>query len=142
MRRLACGGGGKITTMRDKPSEISRTGHSPTFRLFHRAILNRQQVTLRYKGQVREVCPYILGHKHGQETVLAYQFAGGSSRSGSVRGEWRCFYLADVERPAARNGPWLGDAPHRKTQRCVDDVYIDVNTEVPNQPGRRPGAER
>ena len=111
--------------------------HSPTFRLFHRAILDRQQVTLSYNGQYREVCPYILGHKDGRETVLVFQFGGGSARSGTVRGEWRCFYLSEVGNAQVRDGPWHGDAAHRTTQSCVDDVYIDVNTGVPNQPGRR-----
>jgi predicted DNA-binding transcriptional regulator YafY len=115
-----------------------RRRRSPTFRLFHHAILTRQQVTFRYKDEVREVCPYILGHKEGKETVLAYQFAGGSSRRGSVP-NWRCFYLSDVESAAIRKGPWHGSAAHRKTQRCVDLVYVDVNTDVPNQPGRRSG---
>lgn len=124
---------------RDKAFEMIRWGHSATFRLFHRAILRRVQVIMRYKGELREICPYVLGHKEGKETVLAYQFAGGSTRRGSVP-NWRCFYLADVESPAMQKGPWHGGAAHRKTQRCVDLVYIDVNTEVPNQPGRRPGA--
>jgi predicted DNA-binding transcriptional regulator YafY len=116
---------------------LASLGHSPIFRLFHRAILERQQVTLSYKGQYREVCPYILGHKDGSETVLVFQFGGDSRRSGAVRGEWRCFYLSEVHDAQVRDGPWHGDAAHRTTQSCVDDVYIDVNTEVPNQPGRR-----
>jgi predicted DNA-binding transcriptional regulator YafY len=116
---------------------LVRLNNSPTFRLFHRAILKRQQVTLTYNGQHREVCPYILGHKRGKETVLAVQFAGGSGRSGTVRGEWRCFYLSEIERPQIQSGPWYGEAAHRKTQSCVDAVYIDVNTDVPNQPGRQ-----
>jgi hypothetical protein len=111
--------------------------HSPAFRLFHNAILKRQQVTLTYKGQHREVCPYILGHKNGKETALVFQFAGDSAQRGPVRGEWRCFYLSEVELPQARDGAWHGDAAHRTTQSCVDDVYIDVNTDMPNQPGRR-----
>jgi predicted DNA-binding transcriptional regulator YafY len=116
---------------------LAATNHSPAFKLFHNAILERQQVTLTYNGQHREVCPYILGHKNGKETVLVFQFAGSSTDGGAVRGQWRCFYLSDVERPQARDGTWYGDAAHRSTQSCVDDVYIDVNTEVPNQPGRR-----
>jgi uncharacterized protein len=121
---------------RDKAFEIIRWGHSATFRLFHRAILNRQQVKMRYRGEVCHVCPYILGHSDGKETVLAYQFAGGSR--GAVP-NWRCFHLADVEAPSLHNGPWHGSASHRKTQRCVINIFIDVNTAVPNQPGRRPG---
>jgi uncharacterized protein len=124
---------------RNKAFEVIRWGHSPTFRLFHRAILTRQQVTLRYKGEVREVCPHILGHKDGKETVLAYQFGGESKRRGSIP-DWRCFYLAEVETASLRKGPWHGGASHRARQRCVDTVYVDVNTEVPNQPGRRAGA--
>jgi uncharacterized protein len=123
---------------RDKAFEMVRWGHSETFRIFHRAILNRLQVTLRYKGEWREVCPYVLGHKDGRETVLAYQFSGGGKRPTTLP-NWRCFNLADVETPKVRKGPWHGSAAHRTKQRCVDQVYIDVNIEVPHQPGRRPG---
>lgn len=122
---------------RGKAFEIVRWGHSATFRLFHSAILRRQQVTLRYKGELREVCPYILGHKAGKEAALVYQFGRGSRRAGSVLGEWRCLSLADVHDAAVREGPWHGGAAHRRPQRCVDVVYVDVNIEVPNQPGRR-----
>jgi uncharacterized protein len=111
--------------------------YSSTFKLLHRAILRREQVTLTYHGQRREICPYILGHTAGKEALLAFQFGGGSARGGTVRGAWRCFYLAEVENPEAREGPWYGSAAHRTKQRCVEDVYIDVNTEVPNQPGRK-----
>jgi uncharacterized protein len=110
--------------------------HSPTFDLLHRAILDRKQVTCTYQGHRREVCPYILGHRDGREAVLVYQFGGQGSR-GPVTGDWRCLYLAEVKEAAARDGPWRGDAAHRTTQSCVDAVYIDVNTDVPNQPGRR-----
>jgi hypothetical protein len=116
---------------------MTRIPHSPTFRLFHRAILNRQQMTMVYDGKRREVCPYILGHnRSGEEAALVYQFAGESSRPGSLP-NWRCFYLAGVTEAATRDGPWHGDAAHRQRQQCVDEVYIDVNTDVPNQPGRR-----
>jgi predicted nucleic acid-binding protein len=125
---------------RDKAFEIVRFGHSPAFNVVHRAILTRQQMTFRYKGQMREICPYILGLRDGKETLLAYQFGGESSRAGPVKGDWRCFYLSEVESPAIRKGPWHGDAAHKTRQRCVDVLYIDVNTAVPNQPGRRPEA--
>jgi hypothetical protein len=59
----------------DKAFEVVRSGHSPTFLLFHQAILNRQQVTCLYKGRHREICPHILGHNGDQETALVYQFA-------------------------------------------------------------------
>jgi predicted DNA-binding transcriptional regulator YafY len=115
---------------------LARAIHSPTFQLFHRAILGRQQVVLTYHGHHREVCPYVLGHKDRHEKVLVYQFAGTSEGGGKIP-DWRCFYLSEIENPQIRSGPWHGDAAHRKSQSCVDDVYIDANTEVPDQPGRR-----
>jgi DNA-binding helix-hairpin-helix protein with protein kinase domain len=115
---------------------------SATFRLFHRAIVRREQVTFRYHGKPREVCPFVLGHgKADEEMVLAYQFGGLSSGGGALP-DWRCFRLAEIEAPAVRRGAWHGDAAHRSRQQCVERVYVDVNTEVRDQPGRSPAALR
>jgi len=114
-----------------------RAGHSALFRLFHRAILNRQQIVCVYQRHGREICPIILGHKDGAERALVYQFAGMGSR-GPVRGEWKCLNMAEVKDAKTRHGRWYSGDKHRSQQRCVDEVFIDVNTEVPNQPGRRP----
>jgi predicted DNA-binding transcriptional regulator YafY len=111
-----------------------RSRHSETFRLLHRAILAEKQLVFTYNGRRREVCPYILGHKDGAEKLLAFQFAG-QSETGKL--DWKCFAVAKVRDARMQDGPWRGGAKHRKTQSCVDDVFIDVNTAVPNQPGRR-----
>jgi uncharacterized protein len=122
---------------REQAFEIVLSGHSEMFRVFHRAIMEEKQMVFTYRGAPREVCPYILGHKNGVEQVLTFQFAGENERGLKVRGQWKCFKLAEVRNARMRDGAWHGDAEHRKTQRCVDDVYIDVNMAVPNQPGRR-----
>jgi predicted DNA-binding transcriptional regulator YafY len=116
---------------------MKRAGHSPLFWLLHRAILERKQVVFGYQGYPREVCPIILGQKGSRERVLAYQFAGSGSR-GPVRGEWKCFDLAEMKDATARSGRWRSGDTHRAPQSCVDDVFIDVNTKVLDQPGRRP----
>jgi len=122
---------------RDKAFDVVRSGHSEVFRLFHRAILERKQITCSYTGRYREICPHVLGHREGEETALVYQFAGESAGGLPQRGEWRCFRLAEVADVELRDGQWHSGAQHRKRQQCVDRVYIDVNTSVPNQPGRR-----
>jgi predicted nucleic acid-binding protein len=124
---------------RGKAFDVIRTGHSATFTLFHQAILNRKQIACDYHGQPREICPHVLGHKDGREMALVYQFDGEGSR-GPVKGQWKCLSLADVENAKQRDGRWQTGEGHRRSQRCVDDVYIDVNTNVPNQPGRRRGS--
>jgi uncharacterized protein len=121
---------------REKAFAIVRSGHSRAFRLFHEAILQRRQITCAYQGQYREVCPHILGHRNGDEKALVFQFGGGSGSRLPRSGEWRCLKLADVSDIQLRKGRWHSGSYHRSTQRCVDTVHIDVNTDVPNQPGR------
>ena len=121
---------------RDKAFDIVRSGHSVAFRLFNKAILDRRQVTCVYHEQYREVCPHILGYKEGDEKALVFQFGGRSASKLPRGGEWRCLKLTDVTQIKLRDGPWHSGSYHRSTQRCVDTVYVDVNTAVPNQPGR------
>jgi hypothetical protein len=67
---------------------------SATYVLFRNAILTEQQVLCTYGGRPRELCPHIIGtNKHGDEAVLAWQFAGESS--GKLP-QWRCLKLANV----------------------------------------------
>ncbi|HYI31308.1 MAG TPA: PIN domain-containing protein [Bradyrhizobium sp.] len=122
---------------REKAFEVVQTGHSETFRAFHRAIIDRKQITCRYNGAYREICPHILGHTDGVEKALVYQFAGDSTTALPPRGEWRCLLLSEVRDLKIREGRWHSGSRHRRTQKCVADVYVDVNTAVPNQPGRR-----
>jgi hypothetical protein len=116
---------------------VIRSDHSETFTSFHRAILDRKQITCTYKGAYREICPHILGHTDGKEKALVYQFAGESATNLPPGGEWRCLYLSEVEDVGIRNGRWYSGSEHRRAQGCVKDVYVDVNTAIPNQPGRR-----
>jgi hypothetical protein len=110
---------------------------SNTFKLFHRAILDEKQVTCGYQGHYREICPHILGHTDGAEKALVYQFGGQSKTGLPPNGEWRCLFLSEVENLKIREGRWHSGSGHRTTQKCVESVYVDVNTAVPNQPGRQ-----
>lgn len=118
-------------------TKADQNDYSDTFDLFHRAIFDRKQVVCSYGGYSREVCPYILGHSGGREAALVFQFGGTSSKGLPKVGAWRCFYLDDVRDAALRDGPWYGGAEHRSQQSCVEHVFIDVNTDVPDQPGRK-----
>jgi hypothetical protein len=122
---------------REKAFEIIRSGHSLAFRLFQDAILKQQQITCSFGGHYREVCPHILGHRNGEESALVFQFGSETASKLPQGGEWRCFRLADVKDIKIRPGRWHSKTRHRSAQRCVDSVYLDVNTEVANQPGRR-----
>jgi uncharacterized protein len=122
---------------RERAFEIVQSGRSEAFEIFWRAILDRHQLVLVYQGLERQVCPHILGHKDGKERALVYQFGGRSSGKLPRHGEWKCLDLGEVQNPQPRQGKWHSGDRHRARQRCIDAVFVDVNTAVPNQPGRR-----
>jgi hypothetical protein len=110
---------------------------STTYKMFEQAMKLRQQIVCRYGGFRRELCPIVLGHSHGEEKALTYQF-GGESRSGlPAGGEWRCLFLSKVSHVQLRGGPWFAGARHTRPQGCVEIVDLDVNPASPYQPKRR-----
>jgi hypothetical protein len=102
---------------------------SAIYQLFRDAILGRKQITCTYEGRYRELCPHILGHKDGQEKVLAYQFAGQSTSGLPPGGEWRCLFLGQVCDAQARDGSWHTGHQHTRSQACIDIVDVDVNVQ-------------
>jgi hypothetical protein len=103
---------------------------SATYQLFREAILGEKQVTCTYQGHYRELCPLIIGHKRGEERVLAFQFSGQSSSGLPPGGNWKCLYLAQVEDAEMRDGPWYEGSRHRKEQTCVEEIDLDINIHV------------
>jgi hypothetical protein len=100
---------------------------SPTYLLFRNAILSERQVVCTYDGHYRELCPHIIGtSKRGEESVLAWQFAGEST--GRLP-QWRCLKLANVRNARARDGRWHEGSSHRAPQTCVSND-LDINIHV------------
>jgi hypothetical protein len=110
---------------------------SAIYRLFAEAMADRKHVICVYDGHLRELCPIILGHSHGQEKALTFQFAGGSSKGLPPGGEWRCLVLSKVCDIQLRDGPWHAGNSHTRPQGCVEVVDLDVNPQSPYSPKRR-----
>jgi hypothetical protein len=101
---------------------------STTYALFRNAILTEQQVLCSYGGRHRELCPHIVGtNKMGEEVVLAWQFAGESS--GKLP-QWRCLKLANVSHISTRSGRWHAGGSHKREQKCVTEIDLDINVHV------------
>jgi hypothetical protein len=114
----------------DNPTFVSDYTAMPssTYNLFRNAILAEQQVVCIYGGRHRELCPHIIGtNRAGEESVLAWQFAGQSS--GKLP-QWRCLRLANVRSARARSGPWHEGGSHKMTQKCVTEIDLDINIHV------------
>lgn len=110
---------------------------SATYDLFARAMKERKQVHCTYHERHRVVCPIILGHTAGEEMALIFQVGGKSSKQLRPEGEWRCFHLNEVTDVELHDGPWRADSSHLSSQRCVEDVDLDVNPNSPYSPRRR-----
>lgn len=95
---------------------------SATYRMIRQAILAEQQITCTYDGFYRELCPHILGHTGGEEKLLAFQFAGESSKPLPPGGQWKCLSVARLRDPEARGAPWHAGGSHHRAQSCVEDV--------------------
>lgn len=106
---------------------------SREYDLLRQAVLQEKQVTCRYGGKYRELCPIIIGHTAGEEKLLAFQFGGETSSRLPPGGEWRCLRIADVTDIRLRDGPWHEGRGHQTTQSCVTDVDLDVNIHVRNR---------
>lgn len=104
---------------------------SATYSLFRKAILGEKQVACVYQGKHREVCPLVIGHSHGKEKVLVFQFAGDTS-TGPLPpgGAWKCMFVANVREAHLRDGAWHEGKSHKRTQVCVRDVDLDINIHV------------
>jgi len=110
---------------------------SAVYTLFAAAIRGRKQIVCSYDGHFREICPVILGHSHGKEKALTFQFGGGSNSGLPPGGEWRCLFLARVRLATLRDGPWHAGSDHRQPQGCVEEVDLDVNPDSPYNPRHR-----
>jgi hypothetical protein len=100
---------------------------SAIYEVIWRAVRQKQQITFVYGSKPREACPIILGYsKSGDETVFAFQFAGGTSKNSPLP-QWRCFLLAGIGNLQTRSGRWHEGGSHKQDQTCVQFVDVDVN---------------
>lgn len=93
------------------------------------AVVNKKQIIATYKGYHREMCPHVIGTKHGRQQALFYQFAGESKTGLEPDGSpnnWRCIFLDELDNVSARDGGWHSAANHSRPQTCVDVIEAAV----------------
>lgn len=87
------------------------------------ATLTGQSVRFSYRGLTRICSPHTLGHSEGKARVLAYQYAGESSKGLPPNGEWRCFDVDGIaELELTLDGVWKTGERHTRPQTCVKQV--------------------
>lgn len=101
---------------------------SENYQTIKAAMKNRQQIVCVYQDYEREICPHCIGNnKNGEEQMLGFQFAGGSSKGLPEGGQWRCLEISKLSNVRARDGEWYTGNSHTRPQTCVKDVDFEVN---------------
>jgi hypothetical protein len=75
---------------------------SETYLLFREAILGESQVTCVYRGHDRELCPVIIGHTRGEETVLGLPVRRDEQHQAAARRRMEMSLSRGERRSAAR----------------------------------------
>lgn len=110
------------------------------YSIVRQAIINKKQVIATYDGQVREMCPHVLGTKDGRPQALFYQFGGFSHSGLGPKGSpenWRCLPIERLSDVSTRAGEWHTSSIYRRPhQLCVDsvDVVVEVYGPPPSEP--------
>ena len=105
---------------------------SQIYRMIRQAILDRDIVVATYRGHLREMCPHVIGTKHGRLQSLMYQFAGGSSNGLELDGStanWRCVIVEELLDVSIRKalGGWHTALNYSSAaQNCVAEIEAQV----------------
>src|SRR5579864_2940042 len=70
------------------------------------AIAEKRCVRLSVAGATRFVCPHALGFKDGRPRLLAFQYEGASNSGLAAGGQWRSFFVQDIEAASLIEGAW------------------------------------
>jgi len=114
----------------------------PAWDTLEAALRQQRPVQVSYHGRGRTVCPHALGWKNGRAMLLAYQTSGDATTPAlpaSPAGQWRCFYLDQIEQIDAADptSKWHTADTYNPDHpfNSIDYLAIAVTGEpAPNQP--------
>ena len=91
------------------------------------AIFDRKQIEFVSASKRREMCPHVLGTRHGVWHVYGWQFAGEANRGRLP--DWRCIELPTIASDVrTRDGDWhRGWRANDAMQTCVDVIFAEVD---------------
>jgi hypothetical protein len=100
------------------------------YALVRAAILEQRPIGAMYHGQLRMLCPHVLGwSKQGRLQMLCYQYSGGSESGLRVEdgsANWRCMALDGLSDVEPRNDPWQTAEFGAHPQTCVERIEVAV----------------
>jgi hypothetical protein len=96
--------------------------------ILREAIMSKRCVRLITAGKQRRVCPHALGFKDGSPRLLAFQYEGTSISGLAPGGQWRAFFVHDIEAASLIDGSWhSGPSFIAKAEACLDRIEYRVH---------------
>jgi hypothetical protein len=92
------------------------------------AIQERKCLTGLYEGVVRHFAPHALGARSdGTPAVFAFQYAGETTTSIPIGGEWRCFRLDRLSHLRRNEHHWRSRSNYSlKRQTCLAMIRVGL----------------
>lgn len=97
------------------------------------AIQEKRCVKAVYQGYTRYLCPHGLGYKGAKVNLMAYQYAGDTSKGpvkqGSGHAEnWRCMDISQLQSVEIIEGAeWHTSDNHSRPSTCIDQFIAQVS---------------
>lgn len=99
-----------------------------SYGIIRSAVLSKQCLTATYESRVRHFSPHCLGrNKNGGQSVMAFQYAGQSSKPLPPAGQWRCFELHKLSLIHTNDDAWHTGFDHGRPNTCVKHVDVDAH---------------
>jgi hypothetical protein len=98
-----------------------------SYSIIRQAILDRSCLTAIYQNRLRHFSPHAIGKDDDGEThVMAFQYAGQSSRPLPPRGEWRCFEVSKLRNVIRNSDTWHTGFDHGRPNTCVTRIDVQA----------------
>ena len=98
-----------------------------SYALIRQAILDRCSLTATYDGSLRHFCPHTIGSDtKGESNVMAFQYAGGSSKGLPSGGDWRCFRVNGLYGVRRNEDGWHTGDDHSRPSNCIARIDVEV----------------
>src|SRR5690348_5280902 len=98
-----------------------------SYAVIRQAILDRCCLSATYQGTVRHFAPHAIGQSNtGETNVMAFQYAGSSSKGLPQGGQWRCFRVADLSGVRRNEDGWHTAPDHGRPNSCVTRIDVEI----------------
>lgn len=98
-----------------------------SYQIIRQAVVDKCCLTATYQGGVRHFSPHAIGTDNdGDSNVMAFQYAGYSSKGLPPAGMWRCFRVNELSGVTRNRDSWHTGNDHGRPNTCVTRIDVQA----------------